>query len=45
MSDGEARSGVTTEHNPAYGLSGRQRRETNDEYDAVPQETVYEGGF
>ena len=49
MSDGKAGSGVSTEHNPAYGLSGPQRRETKDEYDyiqssaAAPraQETVY----
>ena len=40
-----ARSGVNTEHNPAYGLSDPQRKETKDESDAAPQETVYEGGF
>ena len=40
---------MTTEDNPAYGLSGPQRRETKDEYEyiqssaAAPQEAVYEG--
>ena len=51
MSDGKAGSGVTTEDNLAYGLSGPQRRETKDEYEyiqssaAAPQETEYEGVF
>ena len=51
MSDGKAGSGVSTDDNPAYSLSGPQRRETKDEYEytqssaAAPQETVYEGVF
>ena len=50
MSDGKA--GVTTEDNPAYGLSHYHKRhgKTGDENDrvqsspaaAAPQETVYE---
>ena len=52
VSDGKRE--VTTEDNPAYGLSGPHGRhgETKDEYEyiqsssaAAPQETVYEGVF
>ena len=52
MPDGKRE--VTTEDNPAYGLSGPHGRhgETKDEYEyiqsssaAAPQETVYEGVF
>ena len=35
MSDGKAGSGVTTEDNPACGLSGPQRRETKYEYEYI----------
>ena len=50
VSDGKA--GVTTKHNPAYGLNHfyKKHKKTGDEYDhvqsspaaAAPQETVYE---